>query len=158
MKLQALATAIVFAAVSTALFSGCTTSANSGVVFGRDETLHAQNVLEGTVTDVRYGKIEGTKSGAGTLAGGAMGAVVGNLFGGGKGNTIATVGGAVAGALAGAGAEENLTSKNGIQITVRLDNGQTVVIVQEADVTFQPGERVRVLTRPGAKDRVQKLM
>lgn len=156
MKISAFVSALILAAISATMFTGCP-SANSGVIFSRDEASHAQNIVLGTVTDVRAGKIEGTKTAAGAVAGGAMGGVVGNLFGGGKGNTIATVGGAILGAAGGAAAEEKITSKNGIQITVQLDNGQTVVIVQEADVMFQAGERVRVLTRPGGKDRVQKL-
>ena len=147
---------VCVAATSLAIFTGCP-SANSGVVFSRNEALHAQNVLLGTVVDVRAGKIEGTKSAAGALAGGALGAVTGNLIGGGRGNTIATVAGGVVGAAAGAGVEEKLTQKNGLQITVKLDNGQTVVIVQEADVQFVAGQRVRVLSRPGGRDRVQAL-
>ena len=156
MSISKLLPALALALASTALLTGCP-SANSGTTFSRDETLHAQNVLYGTVTDVRAGKIEGTKSAVGGIAGGVAGAAVGNLFGGGKGNTIATVAGALGGAAAGAAAEESLTAKNGLQITVQLDNGQTVVIVQEADVMFQVNQRVRVVSRPGAKDRVQAL-
>lgn len=148
--------AVCVAATCLAIFTGCP-SANSGAVFSRGEALQAQTVLLGTVTDVRAGKIEGTKSAAGAIAGGALGAVTGNLFGGGRGNTIATVAGGVVGAGAGAAAEEKLTQKQGLQITVQLDNGQTVVIVQEADIQFVAGQRVRVLTRPGGRDRVQPL-
>ena len=72
-----------FVCVAATIFTGCP-SANSGVVFSRNEALHAQNVLLGTVVDVRAGKIEGTKSAAGALAGGALGAVTGNLIGGGR--------------------------------------------------------------------------
>ena len=156
MNLSKLLPALAIALASTALLTGCPSS-NSGVVFSRDEALQAHNVLEGTVIDVRAGKIEGTKSPVGAIAGGVAGAAVGNLFGGGKGNTIATVGGALGGAAGGAAAEEALTSKNGLQITVKLDNGQTVLVTQEADVMFQVGQRVRVITRPGGKDRVQAL-
>lgn len=155
MKLQQIIPAVALAA-SIPFLAGCPSSL-SGSTFGRNEALHAQTVTLGTVTDVREGKIEGTKSLAGTVAGGALGGVVGNLLGGGKGNKIATVGGAVVGAGAGSAAEEALTRKKGLQITVKLDNGQTVVIVQEADVLFTAGQRVRVLSRPGAKDRVQPL-
>lgn len=147
---------ICVAVTSLAIFTGCP-SANTGAVFSRSEALQAQTVLLGTVIDVRAGKIEGTKSAVGAIAGGALGAVTGNLFGGGRGNTIATVAGGVVGAGAGAAVEEKLTQKNGLQITVQLDYGQTVVIVQEADVQFFAGQRVRVLTRPGGRDRVQPL-
>lgn len=148
----------VFALGCAALFStGCTTS-SSGNVFTRDEALHASVMVEGTVIEVRAGKIEGEQSGLGAVGGAAMGGVVGNLFGGGKGNTIATVGGTLGGAAAGAAIEKGITDKNGLQITVQLDNGQTVVIVQEADVMFSVGQRVRVISGGGVgKDRVQAL-
>lgn len=149
--------AIAFAVAAAAVLSGCQSS-NSGVVFGHDEALHAQSVMEGTVVDVRAGKIEGEQSPIGAIAGGVAGGVIGNLFGGGKGNDVAKVAGALGGAAAGAAIEKNITEKNGLQITVKLDNGQTVVIVQEADVMFSVNQRVRVISRGGAgKDRVQAL-
>lgn len=156
MKLRIMLSTLSVAALCTTIFTGCPSS-NSGVVFSRSETLQAQNVVFGTVIDVRAGKIEGTKSAIGAIAGGVAGAAVGNLFGGGKGNTIATVGGGLAGAAGGAAVEEKLTQKDGLQITVQLDNGQTVVIVQEADVQFSVNQRVRVLTGGGGRDRVQAL-
>lgn len=157
MRKSTLIAAAVLAAVSATSFTGCQSS-NSGVVFSHDEALHAQSITLGTVTDVRAGKIEGEQSAIGAVAGGVAGAAIGNLFGGGKGNTLATVGGALGGAAAGAAIEKGITDKNGLQITVQLDNGQTVVIVQEADVMFQVGQRVRVISRGGAgKDRVQAL-
>lgn len=144
---------ILLTMLSLPVITGCVSS--SGTVFGRDEALQAQSVLFGKVVDVREGKIQGTKSAAGAIAGGAMGGVLGNLVGGGKGNNIATVGGAILGAAGGSAAEEALTSKNGIQITVKLDNGNTIVVVQEADVKFTIGQEVRVIT--GKKTRVQPL-
>ena len=158
MTITKLLPAIAVAALSTVALTGCPSS-NAGNTFSRDEALHAQNVLFGTIADVRAGKIEGTKTPVGAVAGGVGGAAVGNLFGGGKGNTIATVAGALGGAAVGAMAEEGITSKNGLQLTVNLDNGQTIVIVQEQEkgISFSVGQRVRVISRPGAKDRVQPL-
>ncbi len=149
--------AALIAAMAASAFVGCQSS-NSGVVFGHDEALHAQSITLGTVTDVRAGVIAGEDSPIGAIAGGVAGGVIGNLFGGGKGNDVAKVAGALGGAAAGAAIEKNVTKKNGLQITVQLDNGQTVVIVQEADVMFSVGQRVRVISRGGAgKDRVQAL-
>ncbi len=156
MKSLKVMSVVALSAISLTVFTGCP-SANSGVVFGRSETLRAQHVSYGTVVEVRAGKIEGTKSAVGSIGGAAMGGVLGNLVGGGRGNNIATVGGAIGGALLGAAAEEAITSKNGLQITVQLDNGQTVMVVQEADVQFVAGQRVRVLSGGGGRDRVQPL-
>lgn len=144
--------AVAFATIFTA---GCTQS-SSGVVFSRDEALRGSEIYEGTVVEVRAGKIEGEQSGVGAIGGAAMGGVVGNLFGGGKGNTIATVGGALAGGLAGNAVEKGVTSSKAYQITVRLDNGKTIMVVQETDQVFVPEQRVRVVVT-GGKSRVQPL-
>jgi outer membrane lipoprotein SlyB len=66
----------------------------------------------------------------------------------GSGSTTRTVGalaGAIIGGMAGAAAEEGITRQDGLEITVRLDSGRTIAVVQAADVQFRPGDRVRVL-------------
>ncbi|HWT27941.1 MAG TPA: hypothetical protein VN084_00405, partial [Methylophilaceae bacterium] len=67
----------------------------------------------------------------------------------GAGQAIATVVGAIVGGIAGAAAEEGITRKDGIEITVKLDSGPLVAIVQEADEVFQPGEKVRLIESGG---------
>jgi outer membrane lipoprotein SlyB len=52
----------------------------------------------------------------------------------------------VVGAVAGQAVEEGATRKRAQQITVQLDNGQTVVVTQEArNGLFQDGDRVRIM-------------
>jgi outer membrane lipoprotein SlyB len=65
-----------------------------------------------------------------------------------------TVVGAIAGAAAGSAVEEGVTRKQGLEITVRLDNGTLLAVVQEADVTFQVGDAVKVLTGSDGTTRV----
>ena len=79
-----------------------------------------------------------------------VGGVAGSNVGGGKGSIIGTVVGAVAGGLAGSAIEEGVTRREGVEITVRLDGGRLLAIVQEADEAFRPGERVRVLSGGGS--------
>jgi hypothetical protein len=67
----------------------------------------------------------------------------------GKGQIVGAVVGAVVGGMAGAAVEEGVTRKTGLEITVRLDNGQLTAIVQEGDEAFHPGERVRLLSGSG---------
>jgi outer membrane lipoprotein SlyB len=67
---------------------------------------------------------------------------------------LGALGGAVAGGLLGSTAEEGLTRRAGLQITVRLDNGQMTAITQGADEPFAPGERVQVLMSPDGTYRV----
>ncbi|MEO8418690.1 MAG: glycine zipper 2TM domain-containing protein [Methylophilaceae bacterium] len=132
----------------SALLGACASS-NSGSVYSRDEARKVQTVRTGVVESVRQVKLEGTKSPVGTVAGGVVGGVAGSTVGGGKGQAIATVLGAVVGGLAGSAAEEGLTRKDGIEITVKLDSGSMLAIVQEADERFNLGERVRVLESRG---------
>ena len=107
------------------------------------------------MSTVQHVKIEGTKSRVGTVAGGAAGGAIGSTVGSGSGKTVATVLSAIAGGIAGSAAEEKLTRKDGLEITVKLDNGEVIAIVQEANEEFAVGERVRVLTGPQGDTRVR---
>ena len=143
---------ITFLAVA-ALMAGCASS-NSGEVYSRDQARRTQIVQMGTVQFVKNIQIEGTKSGVGAVGGGVAGGVIGSTIGGGKGSILAAVGGAALGAVGGAVAEEKLTKKNGLEITVKLDSGSIIAVVQEADVMYSVGERVRVLTGSDGTTRV----
>ena len=63
----------------------------------------------------------------------------------------------LAGAAVGQTVEERVTRQNGLQITIDLDRGETIAIVQAADITFAHGERVKVLRRGDGAARVAKL-
>ncbi len=132
---------IAFLAILTAACA----SSNSGNVYKRDDARKVQTVKTGVVESVRLVKLEGTKSPVGTVAGGAVGGIAGSSIGGGRGSAIATVIGAVLGGLVGSAAEEGITRKDGLEITVKLDGGAMVAVVQEADEQFNPGDRVRIV-------------
>jgi outer membrane lipoprotein SlyB len=145
MKRYASLVLVVLTSLATlTLLSGCPASMSASS-YTRDQARSAQDVQYGTVQSVRSVQIEGTKSGAGTLAGGAIGGVLGNEVGAGTGRTLATIGGGIAGAVAGSAIEEGVTRQRGLEITVLLDNGRTVAVTQAADESFAPGDRVRVL-------------
>jgi outer membrane lipoprotein SlyB len=131
------------------LFVVACASSNSGSVYSRDEARKVQTVKTGIVESVRQVQLEGTKSQIGTVAGGAVGGIAGSSIGSGKGSAIGAVIGAVAGGIAGAMAEEGLTRKDGLEITVKLDGGGLVAIVQEADEVFKAGEKVRLIEHAG---------
>ena len=132
-----------------AVLGGCANRSASSGVYSYDQAQREQIVRTGTVTGVRPIVIQNDKSsGAGMLAGGALGGV-GNAVGGGTGRTIATVGGAILGALAGNAIENSVGKSSGYEITVRLDNGETRVVAQEADVPISVGQRVQVISGAG---------
>ena len=134
---------------------GCASS-GSGDVYRRDQARRAHTVQWGTVEAVRNVKIEGTKSVVGPLTGAAAGGAVGSTIGSGSGKTVAIVTGAIVGGVAGAAAEEAITQKEGLEITVKLYESKSISVVQEADVDFAIGDRVRVLTGPDGTTRVSR--
>ena len=134
--------------------AGCASS-KSGDVYTRDQARREQTVRMGVVESVREVLMEGTKSPAGTIAGGAVGGIAGSTVGGGKGAAVAAVIGAVAGAIAGSAIEEGATRRQAMEITVKLDGGRVIAVVQEGDPReFRPGDRVRVLS--GSETRVTR--
>lgn len=135
------------------LFLGACASSNSGSVYSRDDARKVQTVKTGVVESVRQVKLEGTKSPVGTVAGGAVGGIAGGSIGHGRGSAVGAVVGAVAGALAGAALEEGVTRKDALEITVKLDGGGLIAIVQEADEAFNIGENVRIIEN-GSTSRV----
>ncbi len=145
---------ILLAAAAAIALAGCASS-KSGSVYSREDARLEQTVRMGVVESVRSVSIEGTKTPIGAIAGGAAGGIGGSSIGSGRASAVAAVAGAVAGGLLGAAAEEALTRKEGVEITVRLDNGELRAIVQEGDEPFKPGDRVRLLAVNG-QTRVSK--
>lgn len=139
---------IVILAASVLVLGGCAQSMSGGA-YSRDQARQVQEVKMGVVESVRLVRIEGTKSPVGTGAGAIVGGIAGSNVGQGKGSTVGAVLGAVAGGLAGSALEEGVTRRDGLEITVKLDNGHMIAITQEADEQFRLGERVRVLSGGG---------
>ncbi len=132
-----------------AMLAGCASGLGSDD-YKRSEARRIFEVRMGTVESVRAVKLEGTKSGVGTAAGGIVGGVAGSSLGRGKGAAVGAVLGAVAGGLAGSAAEEGITRKPALEITLRLDSGRTIAVVQEdTGEQFAPGDRVRMLEDGG---------
>ena len=136
------------ALMALVILAGCASS-NRGDVYSRGEARKEQTVRLATVESVRPVQIEGTRTPIGTVAGGALGGIAGSGVGGGRGSAAAAVLGAVGGGLAGAAIEEGVTRKQGVEITVRLENGELRAIVQEETDKFVAGQKVRLLSSGG---------
>ncbi|HEV7802357.1 MAG TPA: glycine zipper 2TM domain-containing protein [Burkholderiales bacterium] len=147
-------TTIWAAATLATVLTGCAPGLG-GSSYSRDQARREQTVRMGYVESVRDVKLEGTRSGVGPAAGAVVGGIAGSTVGAGRGSAVAAVIGAVAGGVAGQAAEQGVTGKRGVEVTVKLDNGQMVAIMQEADETFRPGDRVRILS-DGATSRVTR--
>ena len=136
------------AAALGALLAGCITH-ESANVYSKHEAGREQTVRMATVDSVRKVTLEGSQSGVGAGAGGVVGGIAGSQVGHGAGSSVAAVLGGVAGGVAGNVLEHKATSKDALEITVRLDSGEMRAIVQEADQEFKPGQRVRLLSSGG---------
>jgi len=137
-------------AASLAVLAGCAHQSASSSVYSYGQAQREQIVRLGTVEAVRNVVIQNDRSsGAGALAGGALGGVAGSAIGGGRGQILAAIGGGLLGAMAGDTVEHQMGKSAGLEITVRLDNGETRVIAQEADVALGVGQRVRVISGNG---------
>lgn len=128
---------------------GCATQSNSGAVYNGSQAQREQVVRFGTIESVRQVAIQKNDSGVGTLAGAGLGGVAGSAVGAGRGSIVGAIVGAVAGGVAGNVLENQADRRPGYELTVRLDDGEMRAIVQEADEPFNPGDRVRILSRGG---------
>ncbi|SFN46050.1 outer membrane lipoprotein SlyB [Izhakiella capsodis] len=126
--------------------AGCVSNDTlSGDTYSASEAKQVQSVSYGTVVHVRPVNIQGGDDGnvIGAIGGAVLGGFLGNTIGGGAGRSLATAGGAVAGAVAGQGVQGALNKTRGVELEIRKDDGNTIVVVQkQAASRFAVGQRV----------------
>ena len=135
--------------LAIATVAGCATSGLGGGDYSRGQSRGEQSVRLGVVEQVRKVKIDGTRTGTGAAAGAVLGGVGGSAAGGGRGQVVTTIAGAIVGGIVGQAAENAGTSKDGVEVTIKLESGKLIAITQEADEQFNVGDRVRVLSGGG---------
>lgn len=134
------------------VLAGCANSDSySGDVYSANQAKTVQTVSYGTITATRAVRIQGGDEDSllGTVAGGVLGGVLGSAIGGGSGQDIATVAGAIGGAAVGMAAEDSLNQVDGVEIEIKKENGDSIVVVQKANPAFVPGKRVRMVQSDG---------
>ena len=138
---------LLFVAALGAVLTGCAVPPNSASVYNTRQAQGEQTVRMGVVESVRNVTIDKGASGVGTVAGAALGGIaVGSTVGSGNGALASGIVGALLGGVAGNQIESRIANKPGLEITVRLDNGELRAITQDADELFRVGERVRLLS------------
>lgn len=135
-------------------FGSCSQQSLTGDTYRRGEAGAPQSVRTGKITSIRTVTLEGSSTG-GTVLGAVAGGFLGRQVGSGSGQDAATVAGAALGGAAGSHAGRAINNRQGLEITVQLDEGGSLSIVQEVNPreSFAVGERVRVLDN-GARARV----
>jgi outer membrane lipoprotein SlyB len=133
--------------------SGCASNSSSPNVFTASQAQREQTVRMGTIDSVRAVRISsnnGQPSGLGAVGGGALGALAGSSIGGGRGSIATGIIGGIGGAVAGNAIENSVAMRDGVEITVRLDNGDMRAITQTTSgEIFRAGDRVRLLSSGG---------
>ncbi|RZU00504.1 glycine zipper 2TM domain-containing protein [Rivibacter subsaxonicus] len=110
-----------------------------------------QTVQQGTVVSTRAVTIAGTASTAGTVTGAVAGAALGSQIGGGSGQTVATTAGAAAGGVAANQATAARNQQAGVEVIVRLENGQQIAVTQPGNPgDFLAGDPVQVVSGGGS--------
>jgi outer membrane lipoprotein SlyB len=131
---------IFIAAIFMAVLSGCASLDSD--VYSHPQARTRADVYFGVVNEVRPVRVQGKISWVGPT----VGAVIGGV-GAGAGTNDYGYGaaGATVGGLLGAGAEKVLTRSDGLELTVTLDNGQSLVVVQGPGEKFSPGDRIKLI-------------
>ena len=116
----------------------------SGDVYTASEAKQVQNVSYGTIVNVRPVQIQGGDDSN------VIGAIGGAVLGG-TGRSLATAAGAVAGGVAGQGVQSAMNKTQGVELEIRKDDGNTIMVVQkQGNTRFSPGQRV-VLASNGSQ-------
>jgi outer membrane lipoprotein SlyB len=122
-------------------FSGCAT--NEGPTYDGNSYSQIKKYEIGIVTQDRPVVI--SDDGTGKFLGALVGAVLGSTVGGGDGKSLAMLGGGLAGYYAG----NEIGKANGDELTVKLDNGNNIVVVVKGK-HLEVGDRVKII-RDGNK-------
>ncbi|EFW72433.1 Outer membrane lipoprotein pcp precursor [Escherichia coli EC4100B] len=132
----------------------------SGDVYTASEAKQVQNVSYGTIVNVRPVQIQGGDDSnvIGAIGGAVLGGFLGNTVGGGTGRSLATAAGAVAGGVAGQGVQSAMNKTQGVELEIRKDDGNTIMVVQkQGNTRFSPGQRVVLASNGQSGDRFSAL-
>ena len=133
------------AALAAAMFlGGCAYNAG-GSTYHPYEAMGEQQVRFGVVESVRDVRIQPPNTGVGSATGAMVGGIAGSYVGGGTGEVVGAIFGTMLGSILGHNIEHEANAMQGIEVTVLLDSGRYVAVVQQADEAFRAGDRVRIL-------------
>lgn len=141
---------VISSTLVLAMLAGCAQPGLGGGNYTRGQVRGEQMVRFGLVESVRDVVIDARDTGTGTLAGAAIGGVAGSTVGGGsRANAVGAIAGAVMGGIIGNAVEKSGNDRKGVEVTVRLENGNVIAVTQEKDEDFRVGDRVRILSGQG---------
>lgn len=110
----------------------------SGAVSSQSERNGKITALDVIQVDENY------KLGVGTAVGAVAGGLLGSQIGKGDGSTLGAVLGAAAGAVAGTAVESKMKKQEAQRVSVKMNTGGSVTIVQPLDARLKTGLNVRI--------------
>jgi len=134
--------------VSLVLFSGCAT--NNGPEYDGRSYKQIKRVDTGVVLQSRPVTIK--DDGTGKFLGAVIGAILGSTVGGNSGKTLAVLGGGLVGGYAG----NEIGKANALELTIELDNGETIVVVAKHNDIIA-GDRVRIIKDGNKASQVDRI-
>ncbi len=136
-------------ALSLLLLSGCAT--NNGPEYDGKSYKQIKTSETGIVT--RTQDIVISDTGKGESTGAVIGGVAGSAAGYSSGNWLVSLGGAVLGGLVGSAVGSEVGKSDGMELTVELDYGGTIIIVVEQD-DIEAGDRIEIIKNGNKVERV----
>lgn len=116
----------------------------SADVYRSDAAKPAPCVNCATIASITPITEKGEGSGLGAIAGGVVGAIVGNQIGKGSGKDVARIAGIAGGAYAGHQIEKSQRAHTAYDIVVRFEDGSTQHFRENAEPVWRVGDKVRV--------------
>lgn len=150
---------LLYTLILSALLIGCigpNPYGASNQQYSSSEANQRLQVSNGIIIDLQAVTIDSEGNVVGKIAGGLIGGIAGSSVGGGRGSSAAAIAGAVVGGIIGSKADALYTQENGVQITVQMNNGDVLSIVQEVNenVLFRKGDHVTLVRSAAGKTRV----
>jgi len=134
--------------VGAFIFSGC--ARNDVPEYDGNSYKQIKRYDVGTVISERPVTI--SDNGTGKFLGALIGGVIGSTIGGGNGRVLAALGGGLLGGYAGS----EVGKANADELTVKLDNGEQVVVVVKGQ-DFVVGDRVKIIKDGNKVAQVEKI-
>jgi outer membrane lipoprotein SlyB len=140
--------ALVAAPLLAVALGACAPIPPRGDVYYPGQTMRPQTVEPAFIEGVRPVQLAGVNTGVGTFSGATIGSIAGSTMGGSyNANAVGAIVGFIIGGLVGTAVEQGATQRPGLELTVRLDSGRLLAIIQDdAGEAFRAGERVRVIS------------
>ena len=148
-KQKTISKVITFLILSLVI-SSCAYSSLQPETYSRDAAQEMRNVFYGEVVKVKTVNIEGDIK-SGSLVGGVVGAAAGSGISDGEiESSIGAALGAAVGSAVGSKLSQKITKKEGVQLTINLDDQRTISVVQEVgEYQFKIGDLVELVTIKG---------